>query len=553
MFTFVEKGSIIAERGENMISVIYDPLEEFETKLKSDHSEITNKFFEDLVQRSGINIEQNRATVKQYENCKQDLSKMRRKFNWLRFLRVLMCITILLIPLVVIKTTPKIQQLRAEIAKADQRAEELLAEAERQMSPLNRLFTDRDAIHIIEKVIPLISFEECFSVKQEADMKINYDFEEYNEAGQSTVDVLAGRYNENPFLFENKLIHTMGMETYHGYKTIHWRENYRDSNGKMQTRTRSQTLHATVTKPKPFYNMQIVLNYCSQGGPDLCFSRDASQLHKKSDREIERLVKRGEKKLRRKTEKALSQNEDFVSMSNADFEVLFDALDRTDEVQFRTLFTPLAQTNMVALICSKTGFGDDFHFIKRKRTNRIVSQHSQGRPLNLLPEKYKSYSFDVLKENFIDENAEFFKAVYFDFAPLWAIPMYQERPVHSLKPIPEYTQRYSLKECEALANAVDRKYVVHPNSKTPAILKPAFVGSKDDMDETCITAYSYDIKKRVDTVRMMGGDGYMHTVPVEWDEYLPLEESNHFYISTVEMAENKSVIARRNNLCIFNS
>lgn len=44
-------------------------------------------------------------------------------------------------------------------------------------------------------------------------MKLNYDFGEYNADEQSTVDVLAGNYNENPFIFENKLLHTMGMET----------------------------------------------------------------------------------------------------------------------------------------------------------------------------------------------------------------------------------------------------------------------------------------------------------------------------------------------------
>lgn len=535
-----------------MHSVIYDPLEEFDGNYKDLHLENTNKFFEKLVQQSGIDIEQNRKTVKLYHEYKESLTKLKKKLNWLRFLRVLMCITILLIPLVIWKTTPKIRRIRTEIAEADQRAEELLTQAHQQMRPLNKLFTDRDALNIIESTIPLISFDQCFSAKQEADMKINYDFSENNGDEQSTVDVLAGHYNENPFLFENKIIHTMGLETYHGYRTIHWTETYHDSHGKLRTRTRTQTLHATVTKPKPFYHTQVVLNYCSQGGPDLSFSRDASHLDRKSEKEIERFVKRGEKKLKKKTDKAISQNSDFMSMSNSDFEVLFDALDRTNEVQFRTLFTPLAQTNMVSLIRSKIGYGDDFHFIKSKRTNRIISNHSQGRRINLLPGDYFSYSFDLIKENFIGKNTEYFKAVYFDFAPLLAIPVYQERPVHSLKPIPDYSQLYSLKECEALANAVAYKYVVHPNTKTKAILKSAFVGSKDNVDETCITAYSYDIAKRVDIVTILGGDGHFHSVPVDWDEYLPLTASNHFYISTNGIAKNKKVIARRDGLCIFN-
>ena len=280
-----------------MNAVIYNPLEDYEKKLRNLHIEKTNRHLEDLVRQSGVDIEQNRKTVNLYNQYRENLVKMKKKLTWLKVLRVLMCITLVLIPLVILKTTPKIKSLKVEIEEADKKAEELLSEAYRQMQSLNNLFTDRDALLLIEEVMPLLSFDERLSVKQEADMMINYDFREHNEDEESTIDVLAGHYNENPFLFENKLIHTMGTETYHGYKTIHWTETYRDSNGKLRTRTRSQTLHATVTKPKPFYRTQIVLNYCSQGGPDLSFSRDATHLEQKNERQIERYVRRGERKL----------------------------------------------------------------------------------------------------------------------------------------------------------------------------------------------------------------------------------------------------------------
>ncbi len=531
--------------------MIYNPLEEYEKKFKDLHLQNTDGFFEKLVQRSGVDIEENRATVKQYDQYRENLAKLRKKLNLYRFLRVLMIITLVLIPVVILKTTPKIRALRSEIELADQKAAELLAAAEKQMAPLNRLFTEWDAIELIETTVPLMSFAPRFSVRQEADMKINYDFCEYNEEEQSTLDVLAGHYNENPFLFENKVIHTMGSETYHGYKTIHWTETYRGSDGKLHRRTRSETLHATVTKPKPFYHTQVVLNYCAQGGPDLSFSRDATHLEKRSEKEIERYVRRGERRLKRKTDKAISQGNDFMSMSNADFEVLFDALNRDDEVQYRTLFTPLAQTNMVDLIRSEAGYGDDFNFFKAKRTNRIVSEHSQGRAIKLFPAAYTSYSFDIIKSNFINKNTAYFKAVYFDFAPVLAIPIYQERPVHSLKPIPDLSRLYSYKECEALANAVEHKYVVHPSTKTEAILKSSYVATEGNVDETCITAYSYDIEQRVDHVVMRGGDGRNHTVAVPWDEYLPLEMRNNFFIAKEDETKHKNIIARRNGLCIY--
>lgn len=462
-----------------------------------------------------------------------------------------MIITVILIPVVILKTTPKIKNLRCEIDSSENKSNELLDLAYNQMLPLNKLFTDRDALNLIEETIPLMKFDSCFTAKQEIDMKTNFDFCEYNDDEQSTINVLAGRFNENPFLFENKIMHTMGTETYHGYKTIYWTETYKDHDGKTKTRRRSQQLHATVVKPKPYYNTQVVLNYGSQGGPDLCFTRDASFLDRKSEKAIEKHIRKGEKKLKKLNDNAIHQDGDFTSMSNSDFEVLFDALDRTNEVQFRTLFTPLAQTNMVGLILSKIGYGDDFNFFKIKRMNKIVSNHSQGREINLLPRSYISYSFDIIKENFINKNTEFFKAVYFDFAPLLAIPIYQERPVHSLKPIPDMSRLYSQKECEALANKVDYECIVHPNTKTQAILKSSYVGSKNNVDETCITAYSYDIIKRVDIVTVRGGDGKFHDVQVPWDEYIPLESRNNFYIASADIAQSENIMADLNGICIF--
>lgn len=532
-------------------SVIYKPLEEFNGKYRSRHEELTQQFFDKLVSESGVNIEENRATVLQYNTYKDNLVKLKRKLNWMRFFRVLMIIVIVLIPLVILKMTPKIRALREEIKEAGQKIEELLALAYQQMLPLSSLFTDRDALNLISETVPMLSFDPCFTIRKESDMRTNYDFEGLEDAEQSTVATLSGAYNENPFLFENKIVHTMGTETYYGTKTITWTETYRDSDGHLRSRTRTETLRAQLVKPKPYYNTQVVLNYGSQGAPDLCFSRDATHLEQKSKKAINRMVKSGEKKLKKRTDKAIKENKDFVSMANTDFEVLFDALNRNDEVQFRALFTPLAQTNMVDLILSKDGYGDDFNFFKVKRMNKILSNHSQGRPINLTADMYTSYSFDIIKENFIGKNTEFFKAVYFDFAPLFAIPAYQERPVHSLKPIPDMTQLYSMKESEVLANSVDREYLVHPQTKTQAILKTQYLRSSDKTDETKVTAYSYDIEKRLEYVSVRGGDGHLHNVPVEWDEYLPLQAENNFCITEYDAKNADGVLASRNGLCIM--
>jgi len=172
--------------------VIYNPLEEYENKFREAHMNNTVGFLEKLISESGIDIEENRKTVAKYNTYKDELVKMKRKLNLWRFLRVLMCIFFILIPLVILKITPKIRGMREEIQEADKNAEELLSLAYRQMLPLNSLFTDRDALNIIQTTIPLISFDPCFSVDKEADMKINYDFTIQTESDESTLELLSG-------------------------------------------------------------------------------------------------------------------------------------------------------------------------------------------------------------------------------------------------------------------------------------------------------------------------------------------------------------------------
>lgn len=104
-----------------MNSMIYNPLEEFDGKFKNLHLDNTKKYFDELVQQSGINIEENRTTVKEYNELKEDISKIKRRFNLWRFFRILMIITLVLIPLVIIKITPKIKALRGEIEQADKK------------------------------------------------------------------------------------------------------------------------------------------------------------------------------------------------------------------------------------------------------------------------------------------------------------------------------------------------------------------------------------------------------------------------------------------------
>ena len=541
-----------------MDQTIFNPLEDYEKRLKDAHHNHVESFWTELVSRSGVNPEENRAAIAKYQAQQKKADEGKSKARIWKALRITAIVAMILAVVIAIVMlissnilpgillavaaigilllwlkvlNPRIRNLDQIYAEEQEKANALLNICLQQMAPLHALFDRWDGITLLEKTIPKFDFQPTFSKEQEKDMLEHFNFPDYNNTEHSVVDTLSGRYNGNPFLFERRRIHKMGTQDYHGHLTIRWTEWYTDSNGKRRSRSRSQTLRATVTKPKPFYHLETQLHYGAQAGPDLRFSRQNKHLEDKSSKAIDAMVRNGEKQLRKKAEKALENNQNFMGMTNTEFDVLFDALDRNHEVQFRLLFTPLAQTNMVDLLRSETGYGDDFDFYKNLRMNTIVSEHSQQRDLLLNPTAFHHHDFEVIKERFFSEHSEYFKAVYFDFAPLLALPVYQERPIRSLEPLPDLSQKYSVWEYEALANAVGSSHLAHPNSKTPAILKATYHSGTQDSEQVHITAYSYDTIDRVDHVPVRGGDGHMHLVPVHWQEYIPLEASQQMQVS----------------------
>ena len=170
-----------------MSSMIYNPLEEFDSKFKDMHIENTNKHFSELVSRSGIDIEENRKTVKSYEDERVSLKKIQGRYNLWRFFRVIMIISLILIPLVIFVITPKIRAMRTEMADKEKKIAELLSLCYKQMQPLNSLFSDLDAIGIIEKTIPGISISPSLSVEMERNMIENFDFSDNDEIGRAHV------------------------------------------------------------------------------------------------------------------------------------------------------------------------------------------------------------------------------------------------------------------------------------------------------------------------------------------------------------------------------
>lgn len=529
-----------------MIDDIYDPLKEYVSTFAPRFKEVAEQTFSRLAAEANIDVEANRQICAQISAADDQIADLRRRIMWWRVLEVFLwvvivgviltkiilsdykpsklciyCLNFSLVGSIIIlfwELYPTITGLQAQRDASSEQAEVLRKEAFQQMEPLNRLYDWDILTRMMTQTVPRLEFDRFFTTQRLADLVSVYDWDEDFNSERSVVYSHSGLINGNPFVICRTRKMEMGEKTYEGTKTIEWTEQERDSEGKMQTVTRSQVLHAYVTAPYPEYFEKTRLIYGNTAAPDLVFNRFNSGLAGKEGSISHRWTRH---KLRNKSRDLAGS--DYAMMTNEDFEVAFDTSDRNNNQQFALLFTPLAQLNMMALLTDKeVGYGDDFDFHKHRMINTIVSGHMQSLDLDFNPSQFHRYSIDQAHEDFCRINAEYFRAIYFALAPLLTVPMYQQ-----IRPIKDYFRaEIPTESCywehEVQANLWGIKYFRHPSCVTDCILKTQSNVSSSDQKEITVFAHGFRRKQRVTYVDKYGDDGRYHSVPVYWDEYFPV-------------------------------
>ena len=548
---------------------LLEPLTVYKERYEREFAEHADAYFEDLVKQSGVDVEANRSTVKAYDAEVLAAAEMSRKLSKYRSLKGLciaftviglicliigilgfvyayyifggillalgIALPVSLIPTIVKTLNPLLKNTEAERAKHQQKADELLQAAWKQMRALNDLFDSDATRKLMEKTQPLIRFDDNFNMRRYDYLHGKYGFTEPDDPERSTIGILTGEILGNPFVIDRQLVHRMGTCDYTGSITITWTTTYVDSEGHIHTQHHSQVLSATITRPKPYYSKQTRLIYGNEAAPDLHFTHKPSHAEQYSESQLARKVKSGAKKIQKKQQKSLDTG--FTAMGNDEFDVLFVALDRDNEVQFRLLFTPLAQKNMLALMKNKIGWGDDFTMQKSGPLNFISTEHSAYWDMDTSYKNYLSYSVDLAKNKFLTFNQSYFKSLFFDFAPLLSIPLYQQHKPHEYIYQDSYPRNYSGHETEYAVNALGRHIFAPPEAATESILKTSFLDSDGKSDRVRVTAYSYQAFERVDYETRMGGDGHMHTIPIPWIEYVPISNDSDVKLKEFGMTE----------------
>jgi len=420
----------------------------------------------------------------------------------------------------------KIKLLDKKINELSGTEQSLLDTAYAQMNSLNNLYDWNIPCKIFNRLKTVVDLDSHFDVKKYQYLHDKYGFAENFDDKTSTLCVQSGSILGNPFLIAKTMEQYWYTKRYENSITIHWTTQVKTKDG-WTTQHHSQTLTAYIDKPAAGYYDYTTLIYGNDAAPNLSFSRAPSGIDGKDEKQISRMIRKESKQFDKKAREAILDNDpntNYVRFGNEEFESLFGGENRDNEVEFRLLFTPLAQTNLIKLIRSKDGFGDDWYFTKDHKLNFIQSRHSQAFDYSANPEQFIHFDLEAAHKRFVDYNNNFFKNFYYDLAPLISIPLYQQTKTK------EYIYKKSFKgnvtyyEDEMMANSFNQSLFAHEDSNTNNILKASLKKTVNGTDEVTITAHGFRMEEHVTVFSQWGGDGHMHDIPVTWYEYVPVEK-----------------------------
>ena len=548
---------------DNIDTTLYlEPLKHYNHFLKDKHLENIENFLSGAVEKSKFNIEENRATVEAYKKkCKEceelenKISKKRAFSGFLLFIGIILCLIIVGIFIILHrknKVKKELEELEKQKAKLDKEKNALLNQAKEQTAPLVAAISDETAIQLAEQTAPILDFDERCEPERVDRMVKQFGFVEDENPNHSTLVVQSGEINGNPFILDQTYVMEMRPKTYYGSIIITWTTVVHTQDGTRRV-THTQTLTASVTKPHPEYSVQTKVTLASDCAPKLSFKRTPAGLAGKSDKEVERLVNKRDKEDQKLAEKAIKKGQSYTKMANSTFEAYFNSSDRNNEVEYRLMFTPLAQKNICFLFSQDKPYGDDITYIKNKCINTIYSTHSMNMDYSGGTYNYDSYDYEEVKKKFTDYNFSFFQGLYFDFLLYLSIPMFTQNTSHTYIPEKPCERNVSTYEAECLINKLDVKQFAPEGADTDIIMTTKLVSKEKDADHIKAVAHSFKEIAKVDIIPTLGGDGKMHGVPVNYFIYEPVEGETDMVIYKNAVPKGKEgIIMKYRNLYLAN-
>ncbi|AEM68678.1 MAG1210 family protein [Mycoplasma putrefaciens] len=532
-------------------NIIFNPVKEYQN-YKDKHLQIVNDYFEELTKKSQIDLNQNKqqvAKINQTNNRVITHKKSLRKFKILAkitliiaflFLVVVIYFTVKfsssaqtiatwtiifltisailfagLLLVYLLEIRPKIKQVQTIILNDQIKYDQQVEIGVNQVKDLIDLIGYGTKEKLFSQSFSLIKFNRFLGVKNLNRFQETYlDSQQIYNDDFSCLNIKSGLVYHTPFLINRSIYEQIESKTYTGTLTISWEEQDGD-----QTITMTEILTASVVKPLPVNYYQSSLALGIEIAPNLEFSRSSSNFHNLSEKEKTKKYQKTEKQLYKYAERNL----DFSPLANTKFETAFAAFNRKNDKEFRLMFTPLAQNNLMQLIEDNTyGFGDNFIMFKISKALFISSSNLDHFEINDNLLKYYTYDYNEIKNTFIKDNANYFDQIYWLFAPFFAIPTLSNSSSETIIFNNNQTFDLTVSEVESQVWSLSKTLFDHELVKTDSLLKAVVVDQKNHLYE--IHSKGYDIVKRTDFIPVLGDDGWWHDVPVIWDDYVEYQK-----------------------------
>lgn len=523
-----------------MEKIIDNPIKDYKENFSKAIKTKTKDYFDKLIKDNDIDRVKNRETVSKYNKTLKKYNKIesiillfkvfgfifiapililalimyfRKAVNiWLIFA----CVGSLFLIVFSFIIAKKFNKQRIFIGR---KVAELRELAEKQVEPLIKAIDDYAPIKLFNEVIPNVKLDFGFFRSKHEYMEARQAIPFFPE-NRCVIGVYSGAIGENPFIVVKFREQKMKSTPYSGSLDIHWEtvEKREDENGEEieVVVEHSQTLHAVTYHDVPVFDTWVETIFDSPIADNLSFSREPFGVKNMSDRKVNRRIKSTYKKYKKQEIKSMKSDKQITLLENEDFEALFGAIDRNDEMQFRLLFTPLAQQNIVNLIRNREFDGDEFSFAKNENLNINISYSFQNLKFNYLGTgNYYSFDIDKLEKDFVDFVSNFSKEMYMNLLPFLSIPAYQQDA-----PAVSYKDEESLKDDDHLLSTLEMeasastKYKIG-NSGMPCIYKASYSGKRN----VSIDMYGFDSSWETEYVTRRGDDGKDYDIPIQWRKF----------------------------------
>ena len=514
----------------------------YRTDFLKEHASGTETYLNELLEQTGTSLKENQAACQEISALDKVLLKTKRKFSLFKvgmgiLLTLLVILTLtaiggayyvftepgislspaaiysifascilvavgflVLIVLTSVFLSKKNKKFRATISNFEEVIDTKIQEAFVKLHDFYRTFNYSQVYSQMQTQIPEIEFLKSADTNFVKYIEKNFDPVYMPSSTSMLVNYKAGYFYKNPFIVGMYKEMNMVPHTYTGSLAISYYTGFGE-----HRRLVSETLHATLVKPKPEYKYIAVNSLYANAVPELEFEKTPvldynPAKHDKYIKQAEKMLALIEKK-----------NADFTPMSNTEFEALFPAIKRSSEQKYRAFFGQVAQQNLVNFAKTLTS-GRNYTYSKSHNTNEVALREL-------------SESFDLNPLDFVDYDLTSFLSKYQEYAKVLSASLYDSFIPYLSNPVllegniskqPEYSKKPSILEHLALLTKFKNSELLPSEAGIDEyILEPL-----SEYENVC-KVHSFKAVPRVDYVVVNAGDG-PHQVPVNWTEYIPV-------------------------------